>query len=104
MAASKPESNRMLLIGLGAGFVLYALILAFSVLIGLDGQGYDDQGYWALNLIGFMLVVTLLVLIAGLVMVFMPKTRKLGAGLLISIAVGLFVDGGTCVALLAARA
>jgi hypothetical protein len=43
--------------------------------------------------------MTLVLLVGGLYMVAFPKTRMFAAGLLISVAVGVLVDGGACFAL-----
>jgi hypothetical protein len=58
------------------------------------------EGYWALALFFGMIVLTIVLLIAGGVMVAFQQTRSFAIGLLIAIAIGVFISGGVCVAAL----
>ena len=62
--------------------------------------GGSEQGYWALALFFGMIVLSFVLVIAGGVMVAFQQTRPFAIGLLISIAIGVFVSGGVCVAAL----
>ena len=83
------------LVGIGVGLLLYLVAYGLSFT-----SGRDDQGYWAIGfvLLGFLASVVLF--IAGLVLTILQRTRGFGAGLLISIAIGVLVGGGVCIALL----
>jgi hypothetical protein len=47
--------------------------------------------------------VTLAALVIGITLVSIPFTRRFGAGLLISVAVGIVVGNGACVAVLSSQ-
>jgi hypothetical protein len=89
-----PGGLKVAAIGFGVGLVFYALVVALSA----AGRGSDD--YWLLGLFLGLIAVSLVLLVAGVVLVVIRRTRMFGVGLLISIAVGVLVDGGTCIALL----
>ena len=101
---SAPGSNRKLYIGLFLGLVLYVLIRGGSVALATAAQGTNKQAYWALDLPTAMSLLALVILIAAIVLIFFARTRKLGAGLLISIAAGLSVDGASYAGVLIAGA
>jgi hypothetical protein len=88
------------LVGIGAGLALFALGYALALVAG----GVDDQGYWLLGLLASGFLVTLILLIAGITLTVIKHTRAFGAGLLISIAVGVLAGGGVCFAVLAGAA
>lgn len=82
--------------GVVVGVVLY--LAAYGLVLG---QGIDTADYWAINyaVSGFLLTVALLV--AGVILTVIRRTRGFGAGMLISVAIGVLGGGGVCVALLA---
>jgi hypothetical protein len=82
---------------LGAGVLLYTIGYG----IALSG-GVDDGGYFALGLLVAGFFVSVVLAIAGIVLTIIKHTRAFGAGLLISMAVGVLCGGGVCVALLTA--
>jgi hypothetical protein len=84
-------------VGIGAGLGVFAVgyALAFA-------GGFDDQGYWALGLLVSGFLVTVIVGVAGITLTTIRHTRSFGAGLLISVAIGVLAGGGVCVAALAA--
>jgi len=47
--------------------------------------------------------VTLAALVIGITLVSIPFTRRFGAGLLISVAVGIVVGNGACIAVLSSQ-
>jgi hypothetical protein len=101
--AGQPEQPRFLgraapLYGLVAGIVVYAL--GYTVALA---TGYDQQGYWALGWIAAGFLVSVVVLLIGLPMTIVVRTRGFGAGLLISMAIGLIVGSGVCIALLSSQ-
>jgi hypothetical protein len=101
--AGLPEQPRFLgraapLYGLVAGTLVYALGYALAL-----ATGYDQQGYWALGWIAAGLLVTVVVFLIGLPMTIIARTRGFGAGLLISMAIGLIVGSGVCIALLSSQ-
>jgi len=83
------------LVGIGVGLLLYAVAYGLT----LTG-GRDDQGYWAIGFLVFGALASVILFIAGLVLTILQRTRGFGAGLLISIAIGVLVGGGVCIALL----
>ena len=86
-------------VGIGAGLALFAL----GYTLPLAG-GVDDQGYWLLGLLVSGFLVTVILGIAGITLTVIKRTRAFGAGLLISIAIGVLAGGGVCVAFIAASA
>jgi hypothetical protein len=85
------------LVGIGAGLILFALGYTLSF-----AGGADEQGYWLLGLLASGFLVTVILLIAGITLTVIKHTRAFGAGLLISIGIGVLVGGGVCFAALAA--
>ena len=81
------------MIGGLVGIVLYGVIIAVSL-----ATGTPDQGNGALILLALMILLTIVMVIAGVVLVIFQRTRQFAIGLLISIAIGVFVSGGVCVA------
>ena len=86
------------LYGLVAGTLVYVLGYALAV-----AGGYDQQGYWALGWIAAGFLVSVLVFLIGLPMTIIARTRAFGAGLLISMAIGLIVGSGVCIVLLGSQ-
>jgi len=82
------------LYGMGLGTVVYAVGFGLS-LTALGGDRLAWFGTWAV-IAG---IVTLGVLAGGIVCVSIRRTRSFGAGLLISLAIGLFVGNGACIAI-----
>jgi len=83
-------------VGIGAGLALFALGYSLSL-----AGGTDDDGYWLLGLLVYGFLVTVVVAIAGITLTVIRHTRAFGAGLLISVAIGVLAGGGVCVAVLA---
>lgn len=82
------------LVGVGVGTALYALAYVAAVLTTLE------PGLWALAWAVYGIFLTIVLVIAGLILVIIERTRAFGAGILISIGVGLIVGGGVCIAIL----
>jgi hypothetical protein len=78
------------------GLSLYALVWLFAAT-----TGFDPGSYWSLNVLIGIVLATIIAIIAGIVMVIIPRTRLFAAGLLLSIAIGLIADSGVCIALVA---
>jgi hypothetical protein len=75
------------------GVALYGVLVAASF-----ATGGSQEGYWVLALFFGMIVLTIVLLIVGGVLVAFQQTRSFAIGLLIAIAIGVFVSGGVCVA------
>lgn len=95
LRSTTPARRGPLLAGLGVGLALFLAVLLLTVV-----AGRDQQDYWALGLLGYLAGLTVLMLVVGLGLTISPRTRGFGVGLLISVAAGLFIDGGTCIVLL----
>ena len=80
------------------GTVVYIVGYALSFLTGSD-QG---QGYWAFAWLSIGVGISFLLFLVGVVLTVLPRSRQFGAGLLISIAIGLIAGSGVCIALLSA--
>ena len=91
--ASDPRRMRLAVIGGIVGVALYAALVAASF-----ATGGSEQGYWVLALFFGMIVLTIVLMIVGGVLVAFQQTRSFAIGLLIAIAVGVFVSGGVCFA------
>jgi hypothetical protein len=87
--------NRLLYIGLLLGLLLYGLLRGGSVALGWLDRAADKQAYWALDLPTDVSLVALAVPVVAMVLLVAGRTRKLGAGLILSLAAGLFVDGAS---------
>jgi hypothetical protein len=83
------------LYGLAAGTLAYVLGYGLAV-----ASGFDQQGYWALGWIAAGFLVSVVVFLLGLPLTIITRTRAFGAGVLISMAIGLIVGSGVCIALL----
>jgi hypothetical protein len=83
------------MIGGIVGVVLYLMLVGTTF-----ATGGSTEGYWALALFFGMIGLTLALLIVGGVMVAFRQTRSFAIGLLIAIAIGVFLSGGVCVAAL----
>jgi hypothetical protein len=83
--------------GLGIGFA--AFVITYAVFAGSSG-GANDEGYAALGIFVGSLLVTPIVLTAGIVLTVIQRTRMFGTGLLISLALGILSGAGVCVVLL----
>lgn len=84
------------LYGLVIGTLVY--VIAYGLSIAINGR--DSQASWVWDWLGFGALATLVILIAGNVLSILPRTRAFGAGLLISLGVGIIVGSGVCIALL----
>jgi len=98
-----PEAPRFLgraapLYGLVAGTLAYVLGYGIAV-----ASGYDDEGYWVLGWLGAGFGVSVIVFLAGLPLTIIARTRAFGAGVLISMAIGLIAGSGVCIALLSSQ-
>lgn len=75
------------------------LVVLFPVVASLlSGAG---QGGAADTLFGLLLVLPGLLLVAAVVLVAVPRTRRFGIGVLLGLAILLVVGAGACVALIA---
>jgi hypothetical protein len=83
---------------MGIGTVVYVVGYALSFLTG-QSQG---QGYWAFAWLAIGFGISFVLMLVGIVLTVLPRTRQFGAGLLISIAIGLIAGSGVCIALLSA--
>jgi hypothetical protein len=83
----------MLVVGIVAGLILYAIGFLVSSLTTreLDGNA-------AVSLFFALVFTTPILLLVGIVLVAIPRTRMGGAGLLLSVSVGVLCFGGVCVA------
>jgi hypothetical protein len=86
------------LYGLVAGTLAYVLGYGLAV-----STGYDQQGNWALSWLAAGALVSVPVFLVGLALTIIARTRAFGAGVLISIAFGLIVGSGVCIALLSSQ-
>jgi hypothetical protein len=84
---------RLAVIGGIVGVALYVALVAASF-----ATGGSEQGYWVLALFFGMIVLSIVLLIVGGVLVAFRQTRSFAIGLLIAIAIGVFISGGVCVA------
>jgi hypothetical protein len=89
------SSGRQRLIGIGAGLLAYVAALLLAIIqVGASG---DSAGYTALYYAIFAAVVSVILIVAGIVLVIIDRTRALGTGVLISVAIGVFCGGGICI-------
>jgi hypothetical protein len=86
-----------LLYGMGFGTLCYAV--GFGVSLAALG-GTNDTMNWFGTWVLIAIIVTLGVLFAGITCVSVLQTRAFGAGLLISLAIGIIVGNGACIAVL----
>jgi hypothetical protein len=96
---------RAILYGLGAGMVIYLLAYVATVAFTFAEPDRSLRGYIAL-LASFVTggIATGVVLIASIVLMVIRRTRILGAGMIISIALGVVGATGVCLALFAGTA
>jgi hypothetical protein len=83
------------LIGAAIGFAAYLAVVAIA---GATNSG--DRSNWGIGIFIFMILLSIVAVIVAIVLVAVPRTRRIGVGLLIGIAAGIVVDAGTCIALL----
>lgn len=86
---------------LGVAVVPAALVVSFG--LNFLGSGLSDVGTSNLFSSAFGVLSSILVfgsVVAGLVLVFLPKWREIGAGILSGCAVAVIVAGAACVALI----
>ncbi|WP_045274028.1 hypothetical protein, partial [Microbacterium terrae] len=87
-----PGGHGSLWLGIGIGVAAFLLVWALSLLVG----GTDM--YW-IPIMAWLGMPPLL-LIAGIILAVIPRTRRTGAGILIAVGAGVLIVGGVCVALL----
>lgn len=96
--------RRALPIGLASGTGLYVLGYALSLLGGFSSRGSGDYepavGGFLVIIAGVL--ITLVLLLAGVILAAIQRTRMFGAGMLISVSIGVLCGGGICVAILTA--
>lgn len=95
----RSATTRMALLGGLAGLVAFLIPLAITF-----ASERSADGLWALGLLAWIVILTIVLVIAGVVMVIFERTRGFAIGLLISIALGVFIDSGVCIALAQATA
>lgn len=88
-------SSRPPYASLAVGLLLYAIVAGYMIANGMDKQGYNSLGYFVA-----IVFLSMMLFIAGIATVVSPRSRHTGAGLLISVAIGIIVDGGVCVGLI----
>jgi hypothetical protein len=89
------KSLRGPVIGGAIGFVAYLAVLGFT---GASNSG--DRSNWGIGIFIFMILLSIVAGIVAIVLVAVPKTRRIGVGVLIGLAAGFIIDAGTCIALL----
>jgi hypothetical protein len=87
------RSGGSLLRGLLTGTFVYVAVPALSLLGGTQG------GYFGIFWIVLEIVVTIVVIFAGIGMVANRDTRLTGAGVFLSLALGIIVTNGVCIGL-----
>jgi len=96
-----PETRRNIKPALLGGAVGLAVYAALAVLGALNaGTGNGEMVLFGMFF--GIIAITIILVIAGVVLVAFGRTRTFAIGLLIAIAVGIFVDGGVCIALASA--
>jgi hypothetical protein len=93
---SERRNIKPALIGGGVGLAAYA---ALAILVGVSSGGSGGGEMVLFGMFFGIVAVTIIMVIVGVVLVAIQRTRMFAIGLLIAIAVGIFVDGGVCVAL-----
>lgn len=87
--------------GIGAGTAVYVLgYLITAVLTFVETDQTERQLAALGGSILTEIVATPIVLVAAIVLMAIPRTRPFGAGLAISLAIGILCGGGVCTALL----
>ena len=86
-----------LVVGLVSGGILYVVALLAGVLISTGGAKWADA--WV-GMFVVLLGLSPIALIVGIVLTVVRRTRLFGAGLLISVALGITIGGGVCVAVI----
>jgi hypothetical protein len=91
--------------GIGAGMALYVIgYLVATVLTFAEPDEYNAQLTALAASVFASGVATLLVLVGAIVLLTIRRTRAFGAGLAISMAIGVLCGGGVCTALVFASA
>jgi len=91
-----PPGSRNLrpaIIGGVVGLAIYGLHIALSF-----AASSGDQTSVLISLFAGIILLTIVLMVAGIVLVIIPRTRMFAVGLLIAIAIGAFVDSGVCIA------
>jgi hypothetical protein len=81
-----------------SGAIGLASYLAVMGLSAATNSG--DNSSWGIGLFIFMILLSIVAGIVAIALIAVPKTRRIGVGLIIGLAAGFVVDAGTCVALL----
>jgi hypothetical protein len=91
--------TRSRLLGIGSGLALYGIGLGLLALSGFMREQDRDLQFWASFMFFLVIVaITTVLFIASMIMVSFPRTKAFATGLLISVAIGVLLDGGVCVA------
>lgn len=87
--------------GMGAGMLVYLVAYISTTVLALTEPNSYDRGFVALAA-SFVSsgIATLVVLIAAIALMVIRRTQPFGAGMAISIAIGVLCGGGVCTALL----
>lgn len=94
-----------MLYGLGAGTVLYLLGYLIAALVTFaEPDEYSRQLTALASSVVAGGLASLVVLVAAIVLIIIGRTRAFGAGLAISMAIGVLCGGGVCTTLLFATA
>jgi hypothetical protein len=97
--AAPSPSGRQRLIGIGVGLLGYVVALLLAVFqIGTTG---DDAGLTPLYYAIFAALWSAILIVAGVVLVVIDRTRAFGVGVLIAVAIGVFGGGGICIGIAA---
>jgi hypothetical protein len=81
-----------------AGVIGLGAYLAVVAVAGASSSGNNSS--WGTGIFVFMILLSIVAGIVAIVLVAVPKTRRIGVGLIIGLAAGFIIDAGTCVALL----
>lgn len=87
-----PRSGGSIWLGIGIGIGIVALLWLSSIALS------NSSAFEVVILV--WLAMPLIMLIAGIVLIVLPRTRRTGAGILISMGAAVLIGGGVCVALL----
>jgi U5 snRNP spliceosome subunit len=103
--ADRSQSPRAIVYGLGIGMAIYLLAYIATAAFTFAQPSRGERGYVALAA-SFVSggIATGVVLLASIVLMVIRRTRILGAGMVISIALGILCGGGVCTALVVGTA
>jgi hypothetical protein len=92
-ARAPTSTTKRMLPGFVIGVVLYGLLLGFSLASRVEGDNY-----WSLGVAVLIGGLTVVMLLPAVLLAARQRSRYWGVGLLLAVAVGLFVDSGVCIA------